>query len=220
MIDKPEPQPAPPMVLAMDQRTNDAFLVGAVALPQRKVYAGVWFRLLRTLLDELQTPLSHVPRHARILRSVWSTLELPPRGGQSVWRPYEQLDWPLQQQLLHAAAAAIAMIENDTIHPAGTHAALLLPEPEQTAGYGRVQPGRAKRAHLESDTPHNYWKAAVDSLNEVIVLARIDPDTAETLYQLLTNGSALATDVRRMLADVEITNYPSSQNLIPTVHDT
>jgi hypothetical protein len=137
-----------------------------------------------------------------------------------VWRPYEQLDWPLQQQLLHAAATAIAMIENDTIHPAGTHATLLRPVPEHTAGDRRIQSGRAKRAHLESSTPPNYWKAAIDSFNEVIVLARTDPDTAEKLYQLLANGSALAADVHRMLADVEITDYPSSRNQILAVHDT
>jgi hypothetical protein len=44
----------------MDRRTGEALTTGIVTLPRRPVHAGLWFRLLRTLLDEVNTPTSLV----------------------------------------------------------------------------------------------------------------------------------------------------------------
>ncbi|WP_077490688.1 TniQ family protein [Sinomonas mesophila] len=57
--------PAPAAVVAMDRLTHAALSTGAVALPRRTVHAGVWFRLLRTLIDEISIPLSKLPARSR-----------------------------------------------------------------------------------------------------------------------------------------------------------
>jgi hypothetical protein len=60
--DEPQPVPASPHVAALDQHTLRALTAGRVSLPGGSVHAGVWFRLLRTLLDEVSTAR---PRSAR-----------------------------------------------------------------------------------------------------------------------------------------------------------
>jgi hypothetical protein len=56
--------PVPPEVRILDQRNGQALTEGAVDLPRRRLHAGVWFRLFRSVLDELSTPLSRL-RHQR-----------------------------------------------------------------------------------------------------------------------------------------------------------
>lgn len=46
----------------MDRRTHEGITTGTVTLPRRPVHVGVWFRLLRTLLDEVNTPTSQLRR--------------------------------------------------------------------------------------------------------------------------------------------------------------
>ncbi len=58
-------------VIAMDHRTQEALTTGRVELPRRSVHAGVWFRLQRTLLDELSMPASLWGSRARDLRAAW-----------------------------------------------------------------------------------------------------------------------------------------------------
>lgn len=53
-------QPAPDRaatepIPAMDRLTHQGMTTGTVTLPRRAVHVGVWFRLLRTLLDEVST---------------------------------------------------------------------------------------------------------------------------------------------------------------------
>jgi len=45
--------PAPEPLAALDRCTYRALAAGRVTLPGREVHAGVWFRLLRSLLDEV-----------------------------------------------------------------------------------------------------------------------------------------------------------------------
>jgi hypothetical protein len=46
------PRTASDAMVAMDRRTWQALTTGYVELPRRRIHAGLWFRLLRTLLDE------------------------------------------------------------------------------------------------------------------------------------------------------------------------
>ena len=65
----------------MDTRTWDALTSGGVDLPRRRVHAAVWFRLLRTLLDELNRPLGQVRSARGLLVAVWE------RAGAGLRRP-------------------------------------------------------------------------------------------------------------------------------------
>lgn len=119
-----EPRTASDAIAAMDQRTWQALTTGHVELPRRRIHAGLWFRLLRTLLDELNTPLSTCGTYAGYLRQIWECCGHPLRAGQSLWRPYETLNPAVRLQMLEAAATAISLIEVRDISPPGEHAKL------------------------------------------------------------------------------------------------
>lgn len=209
--DNHAPRAAPPRVRVMDRRTHDALSVGVVHLPRRDVHAGVWFRLLRAIIDELDTSATQARTHADTLRHIWASIDQPPRGGLSTWRPFETLDWPLQQRFLEATAYAIASIEDGTISAAGVDTALFLPEPHRPTPDGRASGLAAGRTRTKAE-PFNYWKAAMDSLYEFIALARTDPVEAENLFRFLASSSVGPAEARRSLADVGINQYPSSHN--------
>ena len=125
-----EPRQASAPISAMDRRTWQALTAGYVELPRRRVHAGLWFRLLRTLLDELNTPISLWGSYGGIIRYVWERCGQPLRAGQRRWHPYEILAYPVQLQMLEAAATAIQLIESETLRPCGEFAGLFLPEPQ------------------------------------------------------------------------------------------
>lgn len=54
---------------------------GRVALP-RSVHVGVWFRLLRSLLDEVSLALTTRSKHGRVTSErIWRAIGRPPRAG-------------------------------------------------------------------------------------------------------------------------------------------
>jgi hypothetical protein len=59
------PRQANEAITKMDRRTWQALTTGQVELPSRSIHAGLWFRLLRTVLEELNTPLSRCSSQAR-----------------------------------------------------------------------------------------------------------------------------------------------------------
>lgn len=91
------PHTASEAIAAMDRRPWQAMTMGFVELPRRRIHAGLWFRLLRTLLDELNTPISQCGTLGGGIRYVWERCGHPLRAGQSLWRPYEILDTAVQK---------------------------------------------------------------------------------------------------------------------------
>lgn len=175
------PRPANEAIADMDRRTWQALTTGFVELPLRRIHAGLWFRLLRTLLDELNTPLSHCGSSAGGIRQVWEYCGHPLRAGQSLWRPFEVLAPTVQVQMLEAAASAIALIESRALLPNGKHAALFLTEP-QTSLANSLSQQRSK------PEPVNHWQRATQALNEVIIEAQQSPQTARSLFALASYG--------------------------------
>lgn len=83
----------------MDRYTYEALTTGEVALPGRTVHAGVWFRLLRSLLNELSLATTNLNFHGRTtLELIWRTTGGEQRAGLAAWRPFEQLDWPTRKR--------------------------------------------------------------------------------------------------------------------------
>ena len=179
------PAPTAPRIAAMDRRTHEGLGTGTVTLPGRPVHVGVWLRLLRTLLDEVNTPTSMVPPSSRTqLHHVWQATGRPPRAGQIRWRPYESLDWPTQQAMLHAAAAALDLIETGQIAAAGTLGPLLHTEPHPA-----VYNGDPLHHREEPDPTTTIWLTAVASLRDAIGVARHDAGEARQLLALVTGSS-------------------------------
>ena len=175
------PRPANDAIATMDRRTWQALTLGYVELPRRRIHAGLWFRLLRTLLDELNTSLSQCGTCAGNIRSVWERCGHPLRAGQSLWRPYEILDPAVQLQMLEAAAIAIDLIESKVLSPRGEQAVLFLPEP--LTGFTNGLP-----AVVQKTEPINHWQQAVKAIGDAIVEARHNPETARSLFALASYG--------------------------------
>ncbi|MBT2538480.1 TniQ family protein [Arthrobacter sp. ISL-69] len=123
----PTPRPASATVLAMDSRTWHAMTTGSVDLPRRQVHAGTWFRLIRTIIDELGATLSECRTAGRMILRIWKEAGYPFRAGQLSWHPHE--DYPLDVQLhtLEATATTIYLLESKTLTGHGLDAALFLP---------------------------------------------------------------------------------------------
>jgi hypothetical protein len=165
-------------LVAMDRRTHEALTTGMVELPRRPVHAGVWFRLLRTLLDELNTPACHAQSQAKVLEQIWHITERPARAGLAKWRPYEDLPWTVQQATLEAAAVAIHLIEEGDINAKGTLGSLFLVELHLLIPDGHPPAWTAE--------PIDYWECGRDDFNVAVELARHDPDAARQLFRLST----------------------------------
>lgn len=175
------PRTASEAIATMDRRTWQALTTGYVELPCRRVHAGLWFRLLRTLLDELNTPLSQCGSCSGSIRYVWERCGHPLRAGQSLWRPYETLDTAVQLQMLEAAATAIRLVESGVLTPLGEQARLFCPEPQ--AGLTNGLPVKERKPE-----PINHWQEAIKAINEAIAEARHDPETARSLFALASYG--------------------------------
>lgn len=197
MREKPSPQPVNPPIAVLDRLTLEGFTTGQVTLPRRPVHVGVWFRLLRTLLDEVSTPLSQLGVRSRnAVRQIWRVTGQPVRAGLTAWRPYERLDWPRQEAMLEAAAAALHLIQNGAIIARGSLGPILAPEP-----YRHIPDGHQPTSLAE------HWERFREQFDAAIDVARTEPDRAQQLLTLLTCASRSAASfdrARQTLLDLAI----------------
>jgi hypothetical protein len=93
----------------------------------------VWFRLLRSLLDEVSlSSTSGRGRHGRaVLERVWQATGRKYRAGLNIWRPYENLKPDIQEAMLHAAGTALHLAAAGTITAHGRLASVLQPPPDR-----------------------------------------------------------------------------------------
>ncbi|WP_019157854.1 TniQ family protein [Brevibacterium senegalense] len=176
----PEPQRAAPAIRRMDDRTWQALTTGTVNLPRHCIHAGTWFRLLRTLIDELGATMSDCGAAQRLTREVWQRTGYPVRAGQAMWRPFETQTPQKQQRTLEAAANAMRLLENSHLTGLGREAALFLPEPDAS-----IDPGKPQQT-TTADSPGAAWKAFSDAVDAAVEEARQNPDSARQLFNLMT----------------------------------
>lgn len=191
-FDRPTPRPAPEHILTLDRRTQDAFAVGHVDLPRRQVHAGIWFRLLRTIIDELSCPLSeNRPSGASTIRQIWQEAGYRARDGQALWHPYEQQPESVQRHTMEAAATAIALLENGSITGPGKDAHLFQPAPQIAISDGTPPKKNAPR--------FGAGLSLKDAFNAVVDEARINPAEARTFFNLATYKRNDADDIHEMV---------------------
>jgi TniQ len=174
------PRPVDEPLSTLDRYTHHALTTGRADLPGRSVHAGVWFRLLRSLLDEVSLAVTTLRAHGRTtLEQVWEATGRPECGGLTIWKPYEQLDWDVQEAMLHAAAVALHLAAERQITARGRLASTLAPP----------------RLHVyDGDPPdppdpvRTAWAEAMAQMEAAIAQARTDRDTAHQLLSLLTFG--------------------------------
>ena len=187
------PRPANTAIRVMDARTWQALTTGQVDLPRRRVHAGIWFRLLRTLIDELGATLTESGAAHRLMREVWYRTGQPVRAGQLHWRPYEKLSLDNQHHTLQAAATAIQLLENETLTGQGNQAPLFLTQPDET-----IDPGRPQ--HTTDHVP-TQKKSLMELLNAAVEQARHDPKAAQQLFALTTLGYREDEDRRQHIRE-------------------
>ncbi|MGY0063749.1 TniQ family protein [Streptomyces sp. LZ34] len=161
----------------VDRYTYEGLTTGRVTLPGRTVHAGVWFRLLRSLLDEVSLSLTGRSSHGRaMLEHVWEATGREQRAGLTTWRPYEYLAPEVQEAMLHAAGTALNLAAKGTVIACGRLASTLRPEQRHVYDGDRPAPHRSS------------WQEAMDQIETALALARTDRDAARQLLILLTLG--------------------------------
>ncbi len=83
--------------------------------------------------------------------------------------------------MLEAAATAISLIEVRDISPPGEQAKLFWPEPQ--TGFTSGLPTKAPKPERI-----NHWQRAVQAIDEAIIEARYNPETARSLFALASYG--------------------------------
>jgi hypothetical protein len=109
------------------------------------------------------------------LEQVWRATGCPVRAGLGVWRPYQQLDWPLQEAMLHATAVALWLAADRRITPQGTLGPALAEPPHE-----RVYDGDDPRRRPMT------WPDLANAMSAWVGQARTDPEPARCLLRLLT----------------------------------
>ncbi|WP_252342212.1 TniQ family protein [Rhodococcus sp. 14-2483-1-2] len=187
--DHAPPLPVPAAVAEIDRRSVAALTNGSVELGVGRVHAAVWFRLLRTVVDEVVTPLIHAGWWARGLRAIWESTGRS-RPLQTSRVPFENLSWDGQAAVLAAAATAIIAVENDQIFAGGADACLLQPRP-----YEPVDPGTAPtRSHFQARA-HSAWDDVVAAIDAAVAEARVNSDAARSLFGFARTGCRTEDDV-------------------------
>lgn len=192
--------PVPAPVSTMDTRTHEGLRTGTVTLPRRSVHVGMWFRLLRTLIDELSISVSALRvRSKRSVQRVWEVVGHPLRAGiVGPWRPYEALPWNRQQVMLEGAAIALHLIEAGEIPAYGTFAQLLTSEPVSTV-FGGITP--------TGDRP-DYWRQVEQEMSKAIAEAQEDPAAARQLLAILTTATCSEARFRSIREDLVTLGVP------------
>jgi hypothetical protein len=186
-------------VQKMDRRTWEAFSTGAVELPRRRIHAGLWFRLLRTLLDELSvTPWDYGVRQARAIKEIWARCGHPMRGGLNRWKVFEHAGWTVQARLLEGAATALDLIETGAIEGKGEQAALFLAEPPSEVPSGHFWERGSASGPLER---------VFVGIQQFIALAKRDPEAARCVFRWRVGGKEgrpIERECKAMMVEVGI----------------
>ncbi|MET8317495.1 TniQ family protein [Rhodococcus erythropolis] len=190
------PTPVHSTVTALDRRTTAALTEGSAALPRARVHAGLWFRMLRTLIDEICIPLGKAGTYARDLRLIWECAgDRPPRA---LTCPFEYLNRADQTRILAGATAAITLIEEGTITAFGTHGDLLSPYPADPVFAGTPFPPSVPAPTSQADTASSAWERLPALIDAVVAAARENTDTARSLYAFILLGAHTDQQIRRI----------------------
>lgn len=183
------PIPVPAVIAEIDRRSVTALTSGSVELGAGRVHAAVWFRLLRTVVDEVSTPLVHAGWWAKPLSAIWKSTGCS-RPLRTSWVPFEKLRWNEQTKVLFAAATAIIAVENDEIAASGAEAALLRPR-----SYEPVGPGTAPVKFRSPVPARSAWDRVIAAIDAAVAAARVDSDAARSLFGFARTGCRTEEDV-------------------------
>ena len=183
------PIPVAAAVAEIDRRSVTALTCGSVELGAGRVHAAVWFRLLRTVVDEVSTPLVRTGWWAKPLSAIWKSTGCS-RPLRTAWVPFEDLRWNEQSTVMLAAATAMIAVENDEIFAGGADAALLRPRSHEP-----VDPGTAPTRSRSPVPARSAWDGVIAAIDAAVAAARVDSDAARSLFGFARTGCRTEEDV-------------------------
>lgn len=167
-------------VAALDMLTLDGLESGNVRLPTGTLRFGVWIRLLRSLLDELNNEnIRHDERDR--LRHAWHSAGEKLKPSRLSWVPYEMLRPDRQRTLMRVASVVIPGIAAGRTDALGAHCRYLQQpdlapsEPEYWQPFPEV--------HAEFD-----WQHAFRDFKALVAAARGDDALAAQFRQAMLIG--------------------------------
>ena len=175
-------------LLALDAITLQALTSGHAKLPHTALPTGLWLRLLRTILDELNTTAATAGDGSHVLKAVWRSVTLPVRLGARVAQPFEDMDFPRQVNFMNAAAEAIDLVSSHRLDAQGREAHLLCaPSPWHRA----ITPAPVLK-------PPEPWREAIKAADALLKAAHATPKGARELRALLLLGSSKPEAIARV----------------------
>jgi hypothetical protein len=204
------PKKSARLLRLLDQRSWDALFKGFVQLPGQRVSGAEWFRLLRTILDELNTPFKFLrSKHVRPLSQIWEATGQRSRAGERAWRPFEDLSAETRNGMLVAAAEAMDRIQRGLLSPPGTEGALFSSK--------RFESGSHVGEHLKPSAYVSNWQEAYRLLDKAVKLAKNDPEEAQRFRLMLLFGKRDEKSIRevdKLLLDagIEVSTLPKLAN--------
>lgn len=187
----------------MDTITLQAVTKGVVELSSGKLHGGMWLRILRTLIEELNSLVKTIGNKTRnLMAPFWQELGLFVREGFGRYTFFEQCDCNKQLRLMLVAALVFKAIFSKEIKFSNTVVNLLTPLPIYDNDLCSVyqEPiiktsllGQQEQ-ELSISSPFEKFSKYMD---ELIVLMRSDPEAVKTLRNFIksfdSNNTRLAS---------------------------
>jgi len=175
-------------LLALDEITLQALTRGHATLPHTTFPTGLWLRLLRTILDELNTTAATAASGSHVLKAIWRSVKLPVRASARSSQPFEDMDFTRQVHFLNAAAEAIEFVSSHRLEVQGRDAHLLrAPSPPRQA----TTPAPLLK-------PTEPWREALEAADALLKAAHATPKGARELRSLLLMGSSKPSTIERV----------------------
>jgi hypothetical protein len=134
----PPPTTVSPTLLAMDIRTWQGLATGSVDLLRLPISAGTWFRLIRTIIDELGATLTECGNARSTMMKAWVEAGHRFRMGPLSWHTHEDHQPSSQILALEATATAIRLLETNALVGRGPDAAFFQSD-RRMPNYGGVR---------------------------------------------------------------------------------
>lgn len=122
---KPSPRAVPASLIELDCLTETAIATGQAVFSSQTVDITTWMQILRTLLDELNTPLGATGAAWPLVKVIWRIARCSMRARAQSHLPFEGLKIEQQLQFLEAAAVAFKLIATKEAAGHGTNVGMI-----------------------------------------------------------------------------------------------
>jgi len=166
-------------LFALDSITLQAVAAGVVKVPFGTLHGGVWLRILRTLIEELNSPGKIIGQRNRLLMiPFWKELKLSIRQGFGKYTLFEKCNNDTQLILMLVASLVVKAIFTKHINFSSEIVKLLAPATTYKNDIPSIYSGLIKQAQIleeeKESSPSEILNKFSKQMDELIVLLRSD----------------------------------------------